>query len=72
VPLVHHPRARAGPAWGAPGPPHAWWAADGPADDPLATEPAALAASRDRILAVATVVIPGHGPAFRPDASTPR
>lgn len=51
---------------------HAWWAADGPADDPLATEPTALAASRARILAVATVIIPGHGPAFRPDASTPR
>jgi glyoxylase-like metal-dependent hydrolase (beta-lactamase superfamily II) len=51
---------------------HAWWAADGPAEDPLATEPGALAASRARILAVATVIIPGHGPAFRPDASTPR
>jgi len=51
---------------------HAWWAADGPADDPLATEPGALAASRARILAVAAVIIPGHGPAFRPDGSTPR
>jgi len=51
---------------------HAWWAADGPADDPLATDPAALPASRARILAVATEIIPGHGPAFRPDASTPR
>jgi glyoxylase-like metal-dependent hydrolase (beta-lactamase superfamily II) len=51
---------------------HAWWAADGPADDPLATEAAALTPSRARILAVATVIIPGHGPAFRPDASTPR
>jgi glyoxylase-like metal-dependent hydrolase (beta-lactamase superfamily II) len=51
---------------------HAWWAADGPADDPLATEPTAMAASRARILAVASVIIPGHGPAFRPDASTPR
>jgi glyoxylase-like metal-dependent hydrolase (beta-lactamase superfamily II) len=51
---------------------HAWWAADGPADDPLATEATAMAASRARILAVASVIIPGHGPAFRPDASTPR
>jgi glyoxylase-like metal-dependent hydrolase (beta-lactamase superfamily II) len=51
---------------------HAWWAADGPADDPFAPDPAILAASRARILAVAKVIIPGHGPAFEPDASTPR
>jgi len=51
---------------------HAWWAADGPADDPFAPDPAVLAASRARILAVAKVIIPGHGPAFEPDASTPR
>jgi glyoxylase-like metal-dependent hydrolase (beta-lactamase superfamily II) len=31
-----------------------------------------LAASRERILALASVIIPGHGPAFRPDQSTPR
>jgi hypothetical protein len=31
-----------------------------------------LAASRARILAVATVIIPGHGPAFVPDETTPR
>jgi glyoxylase-like metal-dependent hydrolase (beta-lactamase superfamily II) len=51
---------------------HAWWAADGPADDPFAPDTAVLAASRARILAVARVIIPGHGPAFEPDASTPR
>jgi glyoxylase-like metal-dependent hydrolase (beta-lactamase superfamily II) len=51
---------------------HAWWAADGPANDPFAPDPAVLAASRARILAVASVIIPGHGPAFKPDASTPR
>jgi glyoxylase-like metal-dependent hydrolase (beta-lactamase superfamily II) len=51
---------------------HAWWASTGPADDPLASDQAALTASRARILAVATVIIPGHGPAFRPDESTPR
>ena len=45
---------------------------DGPADDPLATDPASLSASRGRILDVATVIIPGHGPAFRPDPGTPR
>ncbi len=51
---------------------HAWWASDGPADDPFAPDAAVLAASRARILAVAAVIIPGHGPAFRPDDSTPR
>jgi glyoxylase-like metal-dependent hydrolase (beta-lactamase superfamily II) len=51
---------------------HAWWASDGPADDPFAPDAAVLAASRARILAVATVIIPGHGPAFRPDDTTPR
>ena len=45
---------------------HAWWGPDGPAEDPLATVPGALHASRERILAVATVILPGHGPAFRP------
>jgi glyoxylase-like metal-dependent hydrolase (beta-lactamase superfamily II) len=51
---------------------HAWWGPDGPADDPLATDPSALNASRSRILDVATVIVPGHGPAFRPDRDTPR
>jgi glyoxylase-like metal-dependent hydrolase (beta-lactamase superfamily II) len=51
---------------------HAWWAADGPAQDPFAPDQAVLAASRARILAVAKVIIPGHGRAFVPDESTPR
>ena len=51
---------------------HAWWGPDGPAEDPLATVPGALHASRERILAVATVILPGHGPAFRPGPETPR
>jgi glyoxylase-like metal-dependent hydrolase (beta-lactamase superfamily II) len=51
---------------------HAWWAAAGPAADPFAPDPAVLAASRARILAVASVIIPGHGPAFVPDEGTPR
>jgi glyoxylase-like metal-dependent hydrolase (beta-lactamase superfamily II) len=51
---------------------HAWWAADGPADDPFAPDPAVLAASRARVLAVAAVIIPGHGPAFVPGDGTPR
>jgi glyoxylase-like metal-dependent hydrolase (beta-lactamase superfamily II) len=51
---------------------HAWWAADGPADDPFAPDAAALATSRARILAVATLIIPGHGRAFVPSEATPR
>ena len=44
---------------------HAWWGPDGPEEDPLATDPQALHASRERILTVASVIVPGHGPAFR-------
>jgi glyoxylase-like metal-dependent hydrolase (beta-lactamase superfamily II) len=51
---------------------HAWWGPNGPAEDPLATDPAALHPSRERILAVASVIVPGHGPAFRPGPDTPR
>ena len=45
---------------------HAWWTAEGPEDDLLATDAAALAASREALLAFATVIIPGHGAPFRP------
>ncbi len=41
---------------------HAWWGADGPAEDPLATDLPALHASRSRILEIASVIVPGHGP----------
>ena len=51
---------------------HAWWRADGPADDPFAPDREVLRASRARILGLASVIIPGHGPAFRPDERTPR
>lgn len=51
---------------------HAWWGPDGPAADPLATDQAELHASRERILAVATTIVPGHGPAFRAGPDTPR
>jgi glyoxylase-like metal-dependent hydrolase (beta-lactamase superfamily II) len=40
---------------------HCWWTADGPADDPLAEDMTALHASRARILAIADLVVPGHG-----------
>jgi glyoxylase-like metal-dependent hydrolase (beta-lactamase superfamily II) len=51
---------------------HAWWGADGPAEDPLGTDAAALTKSRALLLDVATVIIPGHGAPFSPGAETPR
>ncbi len=51
---------------------HAWWRADGPPDDPRASDAAALHASREFLLSFATMIVPGHGAAFRPDARTPR
>ncbi|MBV9383451.1 MAG: MBL fold metallo-hydrolase [Streptosporangiaceae bacterium] len=51
---------------------HAWWGAEGPAEDPLASDGAALHASRELLLSVATVIVPGHGAAFRPGPHTPR
>ena len=51
---------------------HAWWAAIGPATDPLSSDADALHASRELLLSFATTIVPGHGPAFRPDQSTPR
>ena len=51
---------------------HAWWTAAGPADDPLGSDAGALRVSRDLLLSFATVIVPGHGAAFRPDHSTPR
>jgi glyoxylase-like metal-dependent hydrolase (beta-lactamase superfamily II) len=50
---------------------HVWWDGEGPAEDPHA-DMERLHASRARVLAVADVAIPGHGPAFAPSASTPR
>ncbi len=51
---------------------HLWWFAEGPADDPLATDNEALHAGRRRVLdAGPAVIVPGHGIAFTPDGSTP-
>jgi glyoxylase-like metal-dependent hydrolase (beta-lactamase superfamily II) len=51
---------------------HAWWGADGPAEDPLGSDARALAKSRELLLEVATVIIPGHGAPFSPGTETPR
>jgi glyoxylase-like metal-dependent hydrolase (beta-lactamase superfamily II) len=52
---------------------HLWWDAAGPAEDPRATDLTSLHAGRARVLALSPVlIVPGHGPAFVPNASTPR
>ena len=49
---------------------HAWWRPDGPVVDPLAWDQARLERSRERILEVADVIVPGHGAPF-PAAEAP-
>lgn len=45
---------------------HLWWRADRTPDvDPLGSDQAAIERARARVLAVADVVIPGHGEPFR-------
>ena len=45
---------------------HLWWRGDRtPAVDPLAADQAALERGRERVLARADIVIPGHGEPFR-------
>jgi glyoxylase-like metal-dependent hydrolase (beta-lactamase superfamily II) len=51
---------------------HLWWTEQGPADDPFAPDRALLQQQRERVLELATLVIPGHGAPFRPGADTPR
>jgi glyoxylase-like metal-dependent hydrolase (beta-lactamase superfamily II) len=43
---------------------HAWWSAEGPEEDPLGTDAAALKASRELLRKIATVIVPGHGAPF--------
>jgi len=51
---------------------HLWWSAQGPADDPLASDPSALHRNRARVLEVAALIVPGHGAPFKPTTRTPR
>ncbi len=51
---------------------HLWWMADGPDDDPYTIDREGHRAQRERVLERATLIVPGHGPAFTPDADTPR
>ena len=51
---------------------HLWWSAKAPAEDPIASDVAALHQNRERVLRLARLIVPGHGSLFTPDASTPR
>ncbi|WP_027341487.1 MBL fold metallo-hydrolase [Hamadaea tsunoensis] len=48
-----------------------WWWPDGPVEDPIADN-ALLSQSRKALLELGPdVIVPGHGPAFTPDETTP-
>ncbi len=51
---------------------HLWWTDEGPAEDPYSTDREQLRQQRERVLDLATLVVPGHGAPFRPGSSTPR
>lgn len=51
---------------------HLWWTADGPADDPRASDMAQVHAGRERVLRLAARIVPGHGAPFTPGLETPR
>jgi glyoxylase-like metal-dependent hydrolase (beta-lactamase superfamily II) len=51
---------------------HLWWFEGGPPEDPYAADPGALHAGRERVLSVASLIVPGHGAPFRTGAETPR
>jgi glyoxylase-like metal-dependent hydrolase (beta-lactamase superfamily II) len=53
---------------------HLWWSAEGPEEDPLATDLAQLHTNRQRVLAIEhlRLIVPGHGASFTPDEATPR
>ena len=50
---------------------HLWWSVAGPADDPYAPDRGLLRAGRERVLEVASLIVPGHGAAFTPSEETP-
>jgi len=51
---------------------HLWWYRTAPYDDPLCTSPDDLHLGRERVLDMATLIVPGHGEPFVPDESTSR
>jgi glyoxylase-like metal-dependent hydrolase (beta-lactamase superfamily II) len=51
---------------------HLWWYEEAPFHDPLCTDPDGLHVGRERVLEVATLIVPGHGAPFAPTAATSR
>jgi glyoxylase-like metal-dependent hydrolase (beta-lactamase superfamily II) len=51
---------------------HLWWTEEGPAEDPYSADREGLRQQRERVLDLATLIVPGHGAPFRPGSSTPR
>ncbi len=51
---------------------HLWWTPEGPAEDPFASDLAAIHTGRARVLDIAALIIPGHGAPFVPSSTTPR
>jgi glyoxylase-like metal-dependent hydrolase (beta-lactamase superfamily II) len=51
---------------------HLWWTEEGPADDPYTSDREELRQQRERVLDLATLIVPGHGAPFRAGSSTPR
>ena len=51
---------------------HLWWYETAPFDDPRATDPDGLHRGRERVLEVATLIVPGHGAPFVPGPDTSR
>ncbi|HYA67544.1 MAG TPA: hypothetical protein VED63_02325, partial [Acidimicrobiales bacterium] len=50
---------------------HLWWTGEGPVEDPYASDRELLRSQRERVLAIADLVVPGHGPSFTPGPATP-
>jgi glyoxylase-like metal-dependent hydrolase (beta-lactamase superfamily II) len=51
---------------------HLWWYETAPYDDPLATDLEGLHQGRERVLEIATLIVPGHGEPFVPNSATSR
>jgi len=51
---------------------HSWFHAESAIEDEDPEDPGQLREARRKILEVADLIIPGHGPAFRPTEATPR
>lgn len=50
---------------------HLWWTAEGPVEDPYAPDREVLRMQRQRVLAAADRIVPGHGAPFTPGDATP-